>query len=122
MRQTRTTKQTIVGRTKKKWPRYLKVALSVAGLYVVFIFATGGYELWQLQQQMHILEEEQGALLEKQEALTEEIQSLNEPEIIERIARESLGMVKAGETIIVPAVPGENLPKPKDVKPEDMGD
>lgn len=120
--QTQTTKQVTIRKTKRKWPRYMKVLLSIAGLYLMFIFATDGYELWQLKQQMHILEQEQNALLQKQENLNNEVESLNEPEIIEKIARESLGMVKAGETILVPAVPGENLPEPKDVKPEDMGD
>jgi cell division protein FtsB len=116
-----TTKQ-VVRRTKRYKPRYIKVCLSVLGLYLVFAFAAGGYQLWQLKMQLNILEGERILLLEKQEGLVSEIQSLNEAEIIERIARESLGMVKSGETIVVPAIAGENIPTPKEVKPEDMGD
>ncbi|PKM90078.1 MAG: hypothetical protein CVU87_03550 [Firmicutes bacterium HGW-Firmicutes-12] len=115
------TKQ-VVRRIKRRKPRYLKVCLSVLGLYLIFAFVAGGYQLWQLRMQLHMLEDDQIILLQKQEELVSEIQSLNEPEIIERIARESLGMVKSGETIVIPAIPGNDIPMPKEVRSEDMGD
>jgi cell division protein FtsL len=115
--------QQVIRRTKKrKIPRYFKLCLSVLGLYLVFAFVTSGYQIWQLNKQIHVLEGEQDVLLQKQQGLTNEIQSLNDPESIERIARESLGMVKKGETVVVPAIPEKNIPKPKEVSQSDMGD
>lgn len=115
--------QQVIRRTKKrKTPRYFKICLSVLGLYLIFTFVTGGYQIWQLKKQMRVLEGEQNVLLQEQQGLANEIQSLNDPESIEKIARESLGMVKEGETIVVPAIPEKNIPKPKEVSQSDMGD
>lgn len=113
----------IVRKTRtRRTPRYLKIFFSALGLYLLFTFLTGGYQIWQLKKQINVLEQEQGTLLEKQQVLVNEMQSLNDPESIEKIARESLGMVKAGETIVVPAVPEKNIPKPREVNQADMGD
>lgn len=113
----------VVRKTRtRRTPRYLKIFLSALGMYLIFTFLTGGYQIWHLKKQINALEQEQETLIQKQQVLVNEIQALNDPESIERIARESLGMVKAGETIVVPAVPEKNIPKPKEVNQADMGD
>jgi cell division protein FtsB len=118
-----TTKKTVIRKTRRrKTPRYIKVCLSVVGLYLLVAFLTGGYQIWELSHKLHTLEDEQKMLIQQQKTLQEKVNSLNDPEIIERIAREDLGMVKTGETIIIPAVPQEDLPETKEVKQEDMGD
>lgn len=105
---------------KKRRPGYLKLFAVVLGLYLLFSFIVGGYQVWQLKKQIQALENEQKNLLEKQKVLVDEMQSLNDPEIIERIARESLGMVKPGETIIVPAQPDEGIPERKMLTDQDI--
>jgi len=118
-----TTKKTVIRKTRRrKTPRYIKVCLSVVGLYLLVAFLTGGYQIWELSHKLHTLEDEQKMLIQQQKTLQEKVNSLNDPEIIERIAREDLGMVKTGETIIITAVPQEDLPETKEVKQEDMGD
>jgi len=115
--------QQVVRRTKtRRTPRYIRICLFILGIYLIFTFVTSGYQIWQLKKQIYVLEEEQNTLLQKQQVLVNEIQSLNDPESIEKIARESLGMVKTGETIVVPAIPEKNIPKPKEVNQADMGD
>jgi len=105
---------------KKKRPGYLKIFAAVLGLYLLFSFLVGGYQVWQLKKQIQALESEQKLLLEQQNGLKEDIQSLNNAEIIERIARESLGMVKPGETVIIPAIPDKSIPKTKILSDEDI--
>lgn len=115
-------RNTLTRRVKRRVPRYLKAILCLIGAYLLFTFALGGFQIWQLKNELRTLELEQERLLQYQQELQAEIEYLNNPEIIERIARESLGMVKPGETKIIPAIPDGNIPTPKEVAPEDMGD
>ena len=105
---------------KKRRPGYLKLFMAILGVYLLFSFVVGGYQVWQLKKQIKVLEEEQQALLEQQKSLMDEMQSLNDPEIIERMARESLGMVKPGETVIIPAQPDDSIPARKILPDQDI--
>ncbi|MCR4440683.1 MAG: septum formation initiator family protein [Peptococcaceae bacterium] len=102
-----------VSRTKRKRriSRFLSLCLFAFGLYLVIMFAVGGYQVWHLKAKLKSLEEEQRLLLQEQKELEEGIKSLNDPEIIERMARENLGMVKQGETVIIPALTEVNTPQ-----------
>ncbi len=88
---------------RRKLPKYVKLFIAILGMYLLVLFIIGSYQLWQLNKQMNALELEQKSLLTQQQKLTEDMESLNNPEMIERIARESLRMVKPGETVIIPA-------------------
>lgn len=109
-------------RKRRKIPKYFKLLSSVLGVYLLFAFLAGGYEIWQLKKQLEQIDLEKKVLLEQRTRLEQDIKALQEPEIIERIARESLGLVKPGETVIVPAIPGENIPKPKEVNSAEIAD
>lgn len=114
-----------VRRRRRKMPRYLKLILAFVGGYLLFCFFVGGYQIWQLKGEISQYNQQKEELLMEQQELQNELAALQEPEMIEKIARESLGMVKPGEILIIPAIPaipGENLPKPKDVKIEDLRD
>ena len=88
---------------RRKIPKYLKILMGALGVYIAVLFLVGGYQLWQLKKQVDMLELEQKALITQQEIFKGEMESLNTPEMIEKIARESLRMVKPGETVIIPA-------------------
>ena len=88
---------------KRKIPKYLRIFVAVLGIYLAALFVIGSYQLWQVKKQIDVLNIEQKALLNQQQKLKDEMESLNSPEMIERIARESLRMVKPGETVIIPA-------------------
>jgi len=111
-----------VKRRKREMPRYLKCILAFVGVYLLFSFLVGGYQIWQIKSEITLYNQQKVELLKTQQELHSELASLQEPEMIEKLARESLGMVKPGEILVVPAVPGDNIPRPKDVKIEDIRD
>lgn len=107
---------------RRKMNRVAKIMLMFFGSYLLFSFLVGGYQIRQVKKGMNQLKAQQEVLLQQQKELEGELSSLQNPEIIEKLARESLGMVKSGEILVVPAVPEENIPKPKNVKAEDIQD
>lgn len=105
---------------RRKRPGYARILIGALGAYVLFSFLMGGYQIWQIKSQLKKIEDERNLLLQQQQVLKTEVQSLQDPEVIEKIARESLGMVKQGETIVIPAIPGNNIPRPKEVDNNDI--
>ena len=63
--------------------------------------------IWELSQSKAELEKQKAILIEKNEALTKEYEKAASLENVERIAREQLGMVRNGETIIMPVIPND---------------
>jgi cell division protein FtsB len=56
---------------------------------------------WQMRRDMHAAEREVQALRAKQEQLTRSVDRLrNDPLYIEKLAREEMGMVREGETVL----------------------
>jgi cell division protein FtsB len=56
---------------------------------------------WQLRRDMQAVERELGALRAKQAELTRTVDRLrNDPLYIEKLAREEMGMVREGETVL----------------------
>jgi cell division protein DivIC len=100
-------------RRKRKIPRYAKAFFAAVGVYLLFLFLMNGYQIWQAKLNIKELNLQKERLLQEQKELENERDSLHDPEVIEKLARESLGFVKPGETLIVPAVPKENVPEPK---------
>lgn len=109
-------------RRKRKMPRYLKIIFAALGAYLLFSFLLGGYKIWEIKQEIIQHNVQKEVLLKQQKDLEKELAFLQEPEMIEKLARESLGMVKADEILIVPAVPGINIPKPKNINIEEIRD
>jgi cell division protein FtsB len=64
---------------------------------------------WQMRRDMHVAEREVEALRTKQAELTRTIDRLrNDPLYIEKLAREEMGMVREGETVL--KFPSQNSP------------
>ena len=56
---------------------------------------------WQMRRDMQTVERELGALRAKQAELTRTVDRLrNDPLYIEKLAREEMGMVREGETVL----------------------
>lgn len=87
----------------KKQRRRLSWVFIVLGLGIA-----GGvlWPMWQqgvaLEKKIAKLNEEKTQLLQQQNDLQEEISRLNTPSYIEQLAREQLGLVRAGEIMIAP--------------------
>ena len=102
---------------KRKMPKYAKITFALLVVCLLSSFVIESYHIWQVKREIGQLKEQQRVLLQQQNALEKELISLQNPEIIEKFARESLGMVKPGEIFVVPAVPEENIPVPKNINP-----
>ena len=65
-------------------------------------------KVWQMKQEVEALERELGSLRGETEALAGQIDRLRtDPDYVEQLARESLGMVRPGERILkLPRTPG----------------
>lgn len=99
-------------RKRRRIPRYFKIILGVLGGYLLFSFLFSGYQIRQIKQEIEQYHGQTAVLLQEQQELAQELATLQEPEMIETLARESLGLVKPGEILVVPAIPGENIPRP----------
>lgn len=97
--------QRTIGRKKRKMPRYLKILCASLGVYLLCAFFMSYYQIWQVQKNIEEVKLQKRTLIEQQEELEKEQAALQDPEVIEKLARESLGMVKPGEILVVPAMP-----------------
>lgn len=89
----------------KKRPRF-HLGLFILFTFLVTVFATSGWQLYQLQYVVNgkiaQLDTEQQSLLQEKAGLEKEIIKLNTPSYVEQLAREQLGLVRKGEIMISP--------------------
>lgn len=74
----------------------IATVLLLASLYVLRFIT-----IHRLQQQVAVLSVKQQAALDKQTALRARLAKKDDPQAIEDVAREKLGLVKPGEQIII---------------------
>ena len=78
--------------------------LLVAGALVVggvAVGANGTMRVWQMQRELATLEQEIVRLRAQTQTLTQTVERLrNDPLYIEKLAREDLGYVREGETVL----------------------
>ncbi len=89
------------------------VAGTLATLFVVALFGDKGViRLWRLRTEVQTLHREVQALEAENERLSRAIAELHDnPAVIERIAREELGLVRPGERVLrFPRTPRPNPP------------
>lgn len=84
--------------------RFFLVLLVLA--YVFFNFGRQFYRIHTLDQAIDGYGQNKVALVQEQKKLQEEIGLLDNHAYIERIAREDLGLIKPGETLLVPGQTG----------------
>ena len=72
--------------------------------YVIFNFGRQYYHILQMNGEIDGYLNHKMALAQEQKLLQEEIALLNDQSYIERIAREDLGLIKPGETLLVPGM------------------
>ena len=77
--------------------RFLRIFFVIAMAVTILILGRNMYSLYQIHVQETELIEERENLLEEQELLKKEAENLNNPEVIEKKAREDLGLVKENE-------------------------
>ena len=81
---------------------FLGLAVIFLGFGSLSVLGKNGVlEMIELQNLHHSLENENAALLEQQEDLRAEINRLNDPQYLEFLARERLGLMKSNEVFLV---------------------
>lgn len=97
-------------RRKNNWLRLLVVGILCYGGVSL------GNQFWQWQEinaDAGAVQAEIEATRKVNEQLREEIKLLKTTDYIERVAREELGLVKAGEKVLLKATPGKVIPLEK---------
>lgn len=75
----------------------LRIMFAIAVVSSIILIGHSGYHLYQIKAQEQTLMQEKQKLLEERQQLEEQKAALNSKEVIEKKAREDLGMVKPGE-------------------------
>ncbi|MFQ6092357.1 MAG: septum formation initiator family protein [bacterium] len=99
---------------KKSIGRGLLLGAVLLLVYVFLLGDYGAYRIWKQKREIAQMEQAIEALHLRQQELKEEADLLkNDPEYIEKIAREEYGMIKRGEIIyrMVPSLQGEKWKK-----------
>lgn len=92
----------------KKTNKKNRLKIILAGALVVFLMlpiAPRVKMLWDLNQRIEQLETQKIKLEQTKQELEQELKQANSPAMVEKIAREQLGMVKKGETRVVEVLP-----------------
>jgi len=103
------------GNNRKTTPLPRIIALLVA-VYVLFAFGNQFIKLNQMNEEVEKIKGQIESLEVKNRQIKSEIRKLQSNTYIERMAREKLGLVKPGETVILPAKSGEAKPLKKNGK------
>ncbi len=82
---------------ESKWRSFKKIFLLLAVLVALGYIADNSYKIWHMRQEISEAEQKRTELLEEQQKLEAEKEKWQDPEEIEKKAREKLGMVKDGE-------------------------
>ena len=92
--------------------RLLKISLVIVGVTLLWLLlapGTGIFGLLKLRQEMVRLEQQTKELIKSNEELRAEIDRLkNDPDYLERIAREKYGLLKKNEQLFDFSRPGSN--------------
>jgi len=93
-------------RWKFKWkPGSILLVLALG--YVLLSFGQVYYKTYQLMDTKAMLAQQLQLLQQENMILAEKHDLMQSDSYIEKLAREDLGLVKPGETVVVPALPGD---------------
>ena len=90
-------------------PRALRGVMAAAAVLLLVYGGGSLVRVWQMQREVETLERDIASLRDETQRLSRTIDGLrNNPDEIERLARETLGLVKPGERILKlpPSTPG----------------
>ncbi len=96
--------------------------LILAGFLCALFLLPLQLKIWGLERELLRLRREEQALLQKQREIREKLEFYRSDAYIEEAARRHLGLVKPGEVLVVPAVPGRVQPRPKNYGQNPYGD
>ena len=95
---------------------YLLVGGGIVYLLTMPMIRTG-ISYFQLRHRLDEARRTNQELMAVQEDLQKQIEDLEDPSVIERLAREELGLVKPGESVVIPSIPNDEVPESEGVRP-----
>lgn len=81
--------------------KLLRILVNIISVFIILGVSRSLYSLWQKKDIVWERREELVKLEEKQRNLKKKLEEAQSPAFIEREARESLGMIKEGEAIVL---------------------
>lgn len=93
--------------------RFFRLIIVIFSLVTIFTLPGSIYTLWKRRDIVKVRQEDLSRVKQENERLKQELSQAETPEFIERVAREKLGMVKEGETLVL-------LPKSQITNPNDQ--
>jgi len=70
-------------------------------------------KIWKLEKEIVRLEQKKKVLQQEHAKLKQDLQYYSSDAYVEEFARRELGLVKPGEVLVVPALPGRVQPAPE---------
>jgi len=100
-------------RSQRRFYAFIIIVLIALSIPIV----RTGFKLIKLKVELINITEKRDQLLLEQESLNKEKESLEKPATIEKIAREQLGLVNEGETVIIPSIPNSDVVSHEEIRP-----
>ncbi len=97
-----------MNKKNEKKPAIKLFFLGLVAMSLLLTIVPRAKTVYDLNKQKVSLEQQKDELVQQSAHLKETMSKVNSPENIERIAREQLGLVKKGETVIIPMLPDES--------------
>ncbi|HEX9788991.1 MAG TPA: septum formation initiator family protein [Candidatus Binatia bacterium] len=95
-----------------RWPVYLLGSLIVLLSLVTIVGERGALHLWRLRGEKSRLDEQNYRLQKENESLRQRVHRIrNDPDYLEKLAREELNMVRPGEVVYRFQSPAEGAPR-----------
>lgn len=86
----------------KKKVSLKKVLIVLFSAYVCYIIGSTQISMIKIRKELNVRQQELTKLQEKNEKLQDEVKMSKTDDYIEKLARERLGMIKDGETPVMP--------------------
>ncbi|MEA4892061.1 MAG: septum formation initiator family protein [Peptococcaceae bacterium] len=102
---------------KKRSQRRFAAFMAAVLLLLAMPMIRTGISYFQLRHRLEEVRQTNQELLAVQGELQKQIENLENPAVIERLAREELGLVRPGESVVIPSIPNAEVPENEEVKP-----
>lgn len=97
--------------TKRKRQKQFAAFFFVVMFLMLFPMLRDGMSYMRMSRELQVLQQRNQELAGLKQQLEDEMGLLNTPEMVEKLAREDLGMVKPGESKVYQTIPTNDIPQ-----------
>lgn len=102
--------------TKRKRQKRFAAFFFVVMFLMLFPMLRDGMSYVRMSRELQVLQQRNQELAGLKQQLENEMELLNTPEMVEKLAREDLGMVKPGESKVYQTIPTNDIPQREELK------